>query len=321
MSLSAQWEHLLFEFLAIENTELPSSNANLQKQVRDALVGFQSLQVAVDNMGTFSRNEELDDVHTLDLKYLLIPFYVAELLSKLVDGDRYGHLKLAKAQLGGFIAKCQNLNVLPEQEFEKLAHAQPTDRQGRIDHLKKDKELAARLAGLEQAKQRAAKRSKEDTLEDNSEFEELEREYQLLQLERALRLAFDKRTMCDRELELLALTQEQKAEAVAARDEAQAEARRNPTDPIRLVPSAPTERQRILDAVFQPRNLPTMTIEEYMQAHPEEFTAAPQAPQPSKNKEDADEEDDDEEVYRKRAWDDWKDDHPRGWGNRKGNVG
>lgn len=39
------------------------------------------------------------------------------------------------------------------------------------------------------------------------------------------------------------------------------------------------------------------------------------------SKEDADEEDDDEEVYRKRAWDDWKDDHPRGWGNRKGNVG
>ena len=26
---------------------------------------------------------------------------------------------------------------------------------------------------------------------------------------------------------------------------------------------------------------------------------------------------DDEEIYRQRAWDDWKDEHPRGYGNSK----
>ncbi|KAJ6387569.1 hypothetical protein OIU78_017317 [Salix suchowensis] len=58
--------------------------------------------------------------------------------------------------------------------------------------------------------------------------------------------------------------------------------------------SLTSERERMRAQVFQPgHRLPTMSIEE------------------------ASEDDNDDDVQKARAWDDWKDDHPRGAGNKK----
>ena len=71
-----------------------------------------------------------------------------------------------------------------------------------------------------------------------------------------------------------------------------------------------------------PTNPPTMSMEEYMAAHHEEFTPATSSSSSGhKTQKEESEKESDEQVYKQRAWDDWKDSHPRGCGNRLGNKG
>jgi len=284
---------------------------------------LRGLQAAVAAAGTFSRNEELDDVHTADLRYLSVPYLLSELLAKVVDDDRLEHLEEARSLLDRFVAQCRSLGVLPEAEWERLAEARPGDRDARVAHLKADRALAARIQPLEAARAKYAKGAKDDDEEEDPRAEEIERKYQTLLAEQSLRRAFDRQILYAREIDLLRLSQEDKAAACAERDRAQAEARRNPEAPLRLHPTRlpPTARERVLAEVFIDRNPATMSLDEFVEAHPEEFTpAAASTPAPPPEEGEAGS-DDDEAQTKARAWDDWKDDHPRGWGNRKGNVG
>ena len=48
-----------------------------------ALALFQLAEAAVDRAGLFSANEDVDDLSTADMKYLLLPYYRARLLLSL----------------------------------------------------------------------------------------------------------------------------------------------------------------------------------------------------------------------------------------------
>ena len=79
-------------------------------------------------------------------------------------------------------------------------------------------------------------------------------------------------------------------------------------------------------------SLATMTVSDWYKQHrkygalpdqgiakatPEEFRKAAQQQEGQEEKE---EEDDEQTLHRAREWDDWKDTHPRGYGNRQ-NMG
>lgn len=66
--------------------------------------------------------------------------------------------------------------------------------------------------------------------------------------------------------------------------------------------------------------LPSMTVEEYLDWELANGKMATEDPNGRKVEKDSDEEDSEEE-YKARAWDDWKDDNPKGAGNIKGNIG
>ncbi|XP_042505679.1 PP2A regulatory subunit TAP46 [Macadamia integrifolia] len=95
-----------------------------------------------------------------------------------------------------------------------------------------------------------------------------------------------------------------------------------------------SERERMAAQVFQPgHRLPTMSIEEAgsremeMMNKWQEMNARlleeansswhQEGRKPGPNNDDDDDDDDDAAVEKARAWDDWKDDHPRGAGNKK----
>ncbi|NP_001357123.1 immunoglobulin-binding protein 1 isoform 2 [Homo sapiens] len=88
--------------------------------------------------------------------------------------------------------------------------------------------------------------------------------------------------------------------------------------------------QRVFGAGYP--SLPTMTVSDWYEQHrkygalpdqgiakaaPEEFRKAAQQQEEQEEKE---EEDDEQTLHRAREWDDWKDTHPRGYGNRQ-NMG
>jgi hypothetical protein len=77
----------------------------------------------------------------------------------------------------------------------------------------------------------------------------------------------------------------------------------------------------VRDKVFRPSNMPTMTLDEF--ANKEMALAKEQEEQQKQfqmEKPDSDSEDEsvaDRKTLEARSWDDWKDDHPKGSGNRK----
>ncbi|XP_030772660.1 immunoglobulin-binding protein 1-like isoform X2 [Rhinopithecus roxellana] len=90
------------------------------------------------------------------------------------------------------------------------------------------------------------------------------------------------------------------------------------------------KRERVFGAGYP--SLATMTVSDWYEQHrkygalpdqgiakatPEEFRKAAQQQEEQEEKE---EEDDEQTLHRAREWDDWKDTHPRGYGNRQ-NMG
>lgn len=74
------------------------------------------------------------------------------------------------------------------------------------------------------------------------------------------------------------------------------------------------DREQKQRNVFRPSwNQPTMSVEDA--AALEMRFAAKSTPTTVKDEAD-EEEENDEDIYKKREWDDYKDDHPAGWGNR-----
>ncbi|KAJ1725514.1 Type 2A phosphatase-associated protein 42 [Coemansia erecta] len=85
------------------------------------------------------------------------------------------------------------------------------------------------------------------------------------------------------------------------------------------------DRQRIKDSVFRPDwALPTMTVDEYLQQEQERgniISGGGKEPDERPEIDDNDHEALDADTLKKRDWDDFKDDNPRGMGNRGGNRG
>ncbi|KAJ1961392.1 Type 2A phosphatase-associated protein 42 [Dipsacomyces acuminosporus] len=85
------------------------------------------------------------------------------------------------------------------------------------------------------------------------------------------------------------------------------------------------DRQRIKQGVFKPGwALPTMTVDEYLKQEQERgniISGGGKEPDAKPEIDDNDHEALDKETMKQREWDDFKDDNPKGWGNRGGNRG
>ena len=64
---------------------LPASDPRVQQLVRQGTAVLRHAAHAVDALALFSANEDRDDLTTGDIKYLLIPFYQAEVLAHTQD--------------------------------------------------------------------------------------------------------------------------------------------------------------------------------------------------------------------------------------------
>ena len=85
-----------------------------------------------------------------------------------------------------------------------------------------------------------------------------------------------------------------------------------------------SKRDEFKSQVFRPHwRLPTMTVDEYLQREMERgnviYGTGEQSPEEQERRKGEEEEIEelvDQKTYKDRAWDDYKDDNPRGWGNR-----
>ncbi|KAJ4957318.1 hypothetical protein NE237_014101 [Protea cynaroides] len=364
-----------------------------QGTLRKGYEALQQCEEMISQLGMFSANETKDDISTTNLKYLLVPFYLGELMEKVAQEDRIQVLKISRARLKEFISFCELMELVPEEELQSYAQEGPaslTDRRAKkIARFKRQQGAESKLQEIKERRERRGRSSKasalsnpieageEDVLDDDREEE---REAWLTTISLALCKAFDLLEMLKKEEEMLSAVKENQLQEdkEIARDILDERTKRaeawhhdaalraqftKPAQPITCAAfaqdviegramvsqahehkhqplvfgpaslvggSSTSERERMAAQLFQPGfSLPTMSIEaaglremEMMKKwqernakevnsswHQEGWESGPTS--------EDDDDNDDDAVEKARAWDDWKDDHPRGAGNKK----
>lgn len=302
-------------FKEIEKSDSPSSSDLVQKKVKKCIKLFSDVTHMVNILELFSRNEELGEITSSNLRYILLPAFLGELTLLQMDDDRFSSVSRAKVYFKDFFERCKDYGIAQEDvsKFDSEAedskgrtyHRSMADRQAKIDRYKEAKELKIILETLEKR------------LEDspNGVDDEVQREYYLSWIRLWLNETIEKFSLIQSELEILEHMINIKSGKVKQPEEKPKN--REPIKPI-LITKDSIKKSKVFGAGYP--SLPSITPEEWM----DEQIASGKVVldyNPNVNtepdKESSDEEDDSEEKLKKaRDWDEWKDDHRRGEGNR-----
>ncbi|NXU47048.1 IGBP1 protein, partial [Turnix velox] len=320
----------------VENGVEPSSGAPaVQDKVRQGLEALQKAAAMVEQLDLFSENEELEEVASADLKYMLLPALLGSLTMKQVDlSKRLEHLESARTHFWRFLKLCRsyglgNFNLPPpgppaEDNGDIPASRGPaatqanlvamaSSRQAKIERYKQKKELENRLASMK------------SSVESGQADEDQIREFYILQIRKWINTSLEEIESIDQEMVIV--RNRGTAKQPSAPPHGTSRQARPPFKPFIL--TRDVAQAKVFGAGYP--GLPTMTVDDwYDQRRKQGIVSAQTAPQRApgvtdeelqKQQQEKKEEEDDEEALQKaRKWDDWKDTHPRGYGNRQ-NMG
>ncbi|CAE1281737.1 IGBP1 [Acanthosepion pharaonis] len=325
------------ETLAERQRELPSVRKTTKRWRRDneelPFLPFKNTEKAIhmtNLLHLFSDNEDIDEVSTPSLKYLLLPALLNYFTMRKVGGERLDLVKKAKrAVISLFSPFFQFLSILtcllisslslpfPLQEPDLLGMA--NQRQNKIDRYKEQKKT------LQEIKELRVHIEKEHV------EEEVQRKYYLLLLKNWISTALDDFENIKMELEILKQMAAMKAKGIDIAEEKKSGGfKKKPFRPFIITKDQ--LQKKVIGAGYP--SLPTMTVEEFYEQKVKDGTfqlptgssLQDWATDPDKTSKDKEEEerneeakiekDDAEKLSKMRNWDDWKDDVRRGDGNR-----
>ncbi|KAG0230328.1 hypothetical protein BGX31_005890 [Mortierella sp. GBA43] len=327
-------------YLELQKTSLASNSDEYQGKVTESIRGFGRSRDMVRLLSLFSDNEFVEDISTKDLRFLLTEYYLGELFLLRVSPDRLADLDLSKEHFDHFLHQCETYDILtaPDKKFlEQLTanvRVDPATQRGeKIARFKREKEMRNRI---EEFHKELGTTSSGYEGELSPELEDKYRDFVLLYLQYSIFRSMEQLVGIQQEIPMLKQIQEKKAaqgsednrapDRSKVDDDSRIDVRNGPLmdkDGKILKPFIIT-REDIKKSVFGPGyNLPTMTIEEYLEEERRRGNILSGGTEEPKKKEidDNDEEALNAQTLKDRAWDDFKDDNPKGWGNRGGNRG
>ncbi|XP_037978782.1 immunoglobulin-binding protein 1 isoform X1 [Motacilla alba alba] len=309
----------------LEASTEPSSGAPaVQDKVRQGLDALQRAAAMVTQLELFSENEELEEIASADLKFMLLPALLGALTLKQVDlSRRREHLESAREHFLRFLKLCRNYGLGASQlppgtsgEEETGSPREPTQpnlvamamsRTAKIERYKQKKELENKLASMS------------SSVESGTADEDQIREFYILQIQKWIGTSLEEIESIDQELVIL--KSRDAARQAPAGPRRPSRPARTPVKPFILTRDA--AQARVFGAGYP--GLPTMTVDDWYEQRrkqgivstPQRVPAGTSDEEMQKQQQEKEEEEDDEEALRKaRDWDDWKDTHPRGYGNR-----
>lgn len=325
-------------FSAIEDSSLSSSDQKYQEMVKTAIQHLLTVSTLIDKLSLFSANETLEDINTKDLKYLLVDYYLGELLLKRAGDQRLNIVMSAQNRFNIFLANCLTHQILGKAEKESYERVEnppkdPNDlRKEKIERHKKTKELNALIVSLTKKLQGNKGKmvnqvNNNNNNEDEDDDEEVDRELTLAIFHLFIENTFENLQMVKRELEILQHMEKMKqaGEDPAKKLEEERRAQQAQAKPLKPIVIENT-REVLAKQVFQPGwRQPTMTLDEYLELEKQRGNiiegGGPQ--QEIRMKQEKEEKltrdsdaDADEEIYKQREFDEFKDLNPRGQGNR-----
>jgi len=334
LSLKQEFEAGQKLFNDIVNSTLSSNDENFQKQVNDAIRHFTRASILVQQLSIFSINETVEDINTSDLKFLLIKVYLGELYLKIVNpnSDREKILETAKKNLNEYLSNCELYELFSQKDKEYL-EAKLTNktfnaarnREEKIARYKREKETKNKIEELTKQMQIASERGEENV------DEEISRNLILATIDLFIQQTIQSLEMIKDEMEMVKMMKQMKERQGSGSERVDNQADRSNFAPIPtsgpllsqkgqpLRPFVIVDQKERLNQVFRPgHNLPTMTIDEYLENERRRGNVLSGGTEPKQKKiiDDNDEAALDAETLKQRKWDDFKDDNPKGWGNR-----
>lgn len=108
---------VLFQWLQTFHENLQHVTPASQSFFLAARKRLEAARRAVDILGLFSPNEDEDDLSTDTLRYLLVPYYEAEVLAHFAPrepSDRWSTLVLVMKHYDSFVSRCSQYKLLGE---------------------------------------------------------------------------------------------------------------------------------------------------------------------------------------------------------------
>eukprot|EP00026_Physarum_polycephalum_P009209 Phypoly_transcript_09323.p1 GENE.Phypoly_transcript_09323~~Phypoly_transcript_09323.p1 ORF type:complete len:299 (+),score=32.45 Phypoly_transcript_09323:225-1121(+) len=249
----------------LDHTSLESSSKEFQELVQTTILQLATIAAEISRLHVFSFNEELDDIQDDSIKYILTPYYQAELQLQVIDKERIDHLSSAKIYFAHFLQQCERLKLVHKDDL-KVLHGDktenPTDRRATlIARTKREKEIRIKMEELQKQMSHQATGGVVD--------EEVLRNNWITMIKYSLIKAVSQLESTERELKML--------ESVAQRplDQQSLDSRGNKIPlnaPISAKPVAYTilpggRRQELATQVFRPGfNMATVTPEQAFEA-------------------------------------------------------
>ncbi|XP_043913117.1 immunoglobulin-binding protein 1 [Protopterus annectens] len=316
----------------VDSSMEPPSSPALQNKVKRAINSLEQATRMVTQLDLFSQNEELEEIATVDLKYLLLPALLGALALKGSDmSKREAHLKTAHAYFLDFLKRCKNYSIMqfelpqmkdgssenggsndikPPTSGQSSLVSMAAQRRAKIERYNQKKETETKLASLKVA------------VESGQADDEVVREFYLLHIRKWINSSLDEIESIGQELEILKYRGALK----------QATAKSPPKHPARppmkpFILTRDVAQARVFGAGYP--SIPTLTVDEWYEEHqkhgvlPDQGIAKKAEANEEIEKERQEKElesDDAESLQRAREMDEWKDFHRRGYGNRQ-NMG
>jgi len=140
---------------------------NEDKYFLECLKMFEELVQAIQRENLFSPNEEINDIDPKHLKYLLVPYYQAETLFRLMD-DRKKRIQSSKNFYDEFMKlvdhyelledttkKAWKMSIHPEEARDMPKLSANDDRNAKIEEFKKKKVLELKIEKLKDSEEDA----------------------------------------------------------------------------------------------------------------------------------------------------------------------
>ncbi|XP_001927405.1 immunoglobulin-binding protein 1 [Sus scrofa] len=313
----------------VEVATEPTGSRIIQDKVVKGLDLLKKAAEMLSQLDLFSRNEDLEEIASTDLKYLMVPAFQGAFALKQVNlSKRLEHLQWAREHFSNYLTQCQYYHVaefeLPKTKTNSAENntanssvaypslvAMASQRQAKIERYKQKKEVEHRLSALKSA------------VESGQADDERVREYYLLHLRRWIGISLEEIESIDQEIMIL-------REKDSSKEASTSHSSRQDKPPMKpFVLTRNMAQAKVFGAGYP--SLASMTVNDWYDQHrklgalPDQgiaktTTEFKRAAQQQEDQEEEEEEEDEQALHRAREWDDWKDTHPRGYGNRQ-NMG
>nr|XP_039255732.1 immunoglobulin-binding protein 1-like [Styela clava] len=312
----------------IENASDPTNSEANQISIKRGIKLSQIVQSRTDELRLFSTNEEVGEISSINLKYLLSPS-ICGVLTSLVQTAREERKSLlisAEKLIFQFLDRCKDYNIGPIKDIERCLNVDDSktvknnprdlasmnaEREAKIAKFKRNKELESRLKHLKSS-------LPENDSESSNVDDETLRNYWLAVIEKWIDISIENIGNISQEKEILSFWEnmpDKNNPPVPAPSTS-----RNNKKPQNFILTRDKAQAAVFGAGYP--SLPSMTVEQYFESHVAAGTLPDQGIGPSsgangqQNGENSSDDESDDKLKKQREFDDWKDTHRRGDGNR-----